>query len=630
MPEPVSRECNVVMKGGITSGVVYPRALAEFARTYRLRSLGGASAGAIGAAFGAAAEHGRGRPGAGFELLDAVPAELGEGRLAALFQPAPDTRPLLPLLLALTGHDAPGAARAGAARASAVGGALVRGFPVPAVLALVAALALAAPALLPGQGAGWVVAGLAVGLIVLVAGWAAAVLRVLGHAVPAHQFGICTGLGSRGRPGFTDWLAERLDALAGRGGAGPLLFGHLWTGTDAAEPRPIRERAVDLRTMSTCLTQGRPYEMPWEARGFFYEPAVWRTLFPAAVVDALEAAGAAVPPDGGDPEEWRWEDARAAAHPRGLRRLPEPHLLPVIVAVRLSLSFPLLISAVPLWTIDRRSPATSDAVRAFRAGGEAADATPAFVPVWFTDGGFTSNFPVHLFDEALPTRPTFAINLGDFLPGRAPSPDQSRNVEYARGNRALLPSHRPLPEDGLGALVGFVSAALATSREWSDAAQLTAPGMRDRVVRVLQSGSEGGLNLFMDAATIDALAERGRAAASGLVDMFTQPHYGRGAGGEPVATGWDNHRWVRYRALLGALPTWYASYAAGAAALAEVDPDRVGSYPLTARDAAVADRLHALHLEAAALLADPQNAAAVAHVEAEPRPATVLRRVPVV
>ena len=43
-------ECNVIMKGGITSGVIYPRALSEFAKTYRFRSLGGASAGAIGAA----------------------------------------------------------------------------------------------------------------------------------------------------------------------------------------------------------------------------------------------------------------------------------------------------------------------------------------------------------------------------------------------------------------------------------------------------------------------------------------------------------------------------------------------------------------------------------------------------
>ena len=43
-------ECDVVMKGGITSGIVYPRAIARLAAHYRLRSVGGASAGAIAAA----------------------------------------------------------------------------------------------------------------------------------------------------------------------------------------------------------------------------------------------------------------------------------------------------------------------------------------------------------------------------------------------------------------------------------------------------------------------------------------------------------------------------------------------------------------------------------------------------
>ncbi len=38
--------CDVVMKGGITSGVVYPTAIAGLAQRYRLRNIGGASAGA--------------------------------------------------------------------------------------------------------------------------------------------------------------------------------------------------------------------------------------------------------------------------------------------------------------------------------------------------------------------------------------------------------------------------------------------------------------------------------------------------------------------------------------------------------------------------------------------------------
>ena len=52
-------ECDAIMKGGITSGIVYPYAILEIATRYRFRSLGGTSAGAIGAAFAAAAEYAR-------------------------------------------------------------------------------------------------------------------------------------------------------------------------------------------------------------------------------------------------------------------------------------------------------------------------------------------------------------------------------------------------------------------------------------------------------------------------------------------------------------------------------------------------------------------------------------------
>ena len=51
-----TRGCDVVMKGGITSGVLHPHAVCELATAYQLRSVGGTSAGAIAAA---AAELGR-------------------------------------------------------------------------------------------------------------------------------------------------------------------------------------------------------------------------------------------------------------------------------------------------------------------------------------------------------------------------------------------------------------------------------------------------------------------------------------------------------------------------------------------------------------------------------------------
>src|SRR5689334_17059316 len=107
------RQCDLVMKGGITSGVIYPSALAEIGRSYRFRGVGGASAGAIGAAMGAAAEFGR--ASGGFARLGTLPTQLGDGRLAALFQPQPGTRVLLRLMLVLTGNDRPGPRPSGVA-----------------------------------------------------------------------------------------------------------------------------------------------------------------------------------------------------------------------------------------------------------------------------------------------------------------------------------------------------------------------------------------------------------------------------------------------------------------------------------------------------------------------------------
>src|SRR4051794_16677289 len=68
-------ECDIVMKAGITSGVVYPGAVVRLAKRYRFRSIGGTSAGALAAAAAAAAEYGR--AAGGFDKLATVPAELG-------------------------------------------------------------------------------------------------------------------------------------------------------------------------------------------------------------------------------------------------------------------------------------------------------------------------------------------------------------------------------------------------------------------------------------------------------------------------------------------------------------------------------------------------------------------------
>ena len=149
LTEPPDELCDVIMKGGITSGVVYPSALVEFAHHYRLRGLGGASAGAIGAALGAAAEYGR-RQG-GFDVLSTIPDELSDGALAKLFQPAQKTRGLLPIMLSATGHDRPGAGSTGGGRVRAVAAAAAKNYPLASLLGLIpGAAVIAAGILAPG------------------------------------------------------------------------------------------------------------------------------------------------------------------------------------------------------------------------------------------------------------------------------------------------------------------------------------------------------------------------------------------------------------------------------------------------------------------------------------------------
>ena len=83
------------MKGGITSGIVYPLAACELARQYRFRSIGGSSAGAIGAVLVAAAEHGRDT--GGFRRLAEIPIKLGP-HLGDLFTAGPSTATALAVL----------------------------------------------------------------------------------------------------------------------------------------------------------------------------------------------------------------------------------------------------------------------------------------------------------------------------------------------------------------------------------------------------------------------------------------------------------------------------------------------------------------------------------------------------
>ena len=491
-------ECDLVMKGGITSGVIYPLAVCQLAATRRLRSVGGTSAGAIAAAGAAAAEYGRdagagagGRADVGYPRLASLPGKLAatDGRhttLFHLFQPQPETQALYRLLSVWISGGAKGI-RALRSIIPALGTLLpiptLVGIGIPAALLICSALSCSA----------W---GIALSVVLLLIGLPAAVLwsvvrRIL-RDLPANQFGLCSGIAppNSSRPALTPWLADEFDAMAGLGAdQAPLTFGLL------------KEKDIELAMLTTDLSTGTQNELPFKSRVWAFKPEEFEKLFSKRVVDHLIAHA----PDGSEGEVLQrfWNE--------GYCPLPEPEDIPVIVAVRMSLSFPVLLSAIPLYAIDY-TVSTSYIVRHC-----------------FSDGGITSNFPIHFFDAAVPSRPTFGINLVE-----VPTiyPDQERNV--------LLP---PDNGDGLQAptveiktVPQLAGAILNTMQNWADSMQSRVPGYRGRIVAVNHSKTEGGMNLDMGPTVVGNLATRGQYAGK-ATDEFN----------------FDNHRWVRFRSFLQTL-----------------------------------------------------------------------------
>jgi hypothetical protein len=248
----------------------------------------------------------------------------------------------------------------------------------------------------------------------------------------------------------------------------------------------------------------------------------------------------------------------------------------------MSLSFPLLISAVPLWTIkaERLSAQPADGERlALRESDLQRN--------WFSDGGTCSNFPIHFYDRWFPSRPTFGINL-ESLPedlfvadesGRPTQlkPDIAQYRSVIRAERwpdrsvqpvppmltqagaqndswrvfdhvptasierglAQMPAareeQRPLPtwQPMRGSVPGFLLSIVYTGLFYRDTLLARLPSYYDRIVTVYLSEQEGGLNLDMPKAVIENIADRGGAAGAQMSDF-----------------SFDQHRWVRLRLLL--------------------------------------------------------------------------------
>ena len=506
MAQAPDRYCDVVMKGGITSGVVYPLAATELSEHYSFRNIGGTSAGAIAAAAVAAAERGRrsGDNPDAFEGIAALPDWLGKN-LQSLFQPSRRMRPIFDFMLAGSGGSK---AERLVARLESFWPALLVGLLPGAALLGLAFTAEGDEALLWATKA---VGVLALGLGPVFTALASAAWRLRG--LPDHHFGLCPGNDRErvvGQAPLTRWLSDLLDELAGKEGDAPLTFGDLWE-----VEAPPGERGINLQTITTCLTQGRPYSLPFEEdEELWFCREDFLDLFPAKVVEHMVAASPAT---------------AKGADGRKLRRLPPPGRMPVVVAARMSLSFPLLIAAVPLYARNAR---------------EGAGAAPE--RCWFSDGGITSNMPIHFFDSPVPRWPTFAIDLEQLPPGQRPRAKERDNVWLATDNEDGI-AEAWLGWEGkgpFGRTGAFLLSIFRTAQNWIDNRQMKGPGNRDRVAHVRLADYEGGMNLGMDETTIKRLGDRGACAARELAQRF-DPERDVGA---PM--GWDNQRWLRFRAYL--------------------------------------------------------------------------------
>ena len=530
---PEDRFCDLVMKGGITSGVVYPKAIELLSHHYRFNGIGGTSAGAIAAVVTAAAEYQRRRTGsrAGFDLLAQLPADLGKvtagkSKLLSLFQPQREMRRLFSVLI-----KALNSSSTSRRIYNIVSGLLLAYWPAT-LAALVTALAVGA------FGLGWFAAGLTLVFVLLglIGLW---VYHDVTRQIVANDFGFCTGLTEDGEnEGLTPWLHALIQTAAGGRelvGDKPLTFGDLWTVRGfppdcLKEPSSPTPRSIDLQMFSTNLSHGRPYIFPLpetdlqttrfrdRERLYFKEEEMKRCLPPDVVawmVDKSKPYTIERDREGKDPPT----DAA-----EGRRTLPEPRDFPVLLAARMSLSFPFLFTAIPLHAIDHDPPKNRE-----------------FRHCWFSDGGISSNFPMHLFDDLVPVWPTFGINLEPevekrglfFLP---------KKYDQGYGERWSHFAEKEKPASKLG---GFIGAIVGTMQNWNDNSLTRMPGVRDRVARVRLKEKEGGMNLNMDAKLIKDIADLGVTATQELVERFT---INSKSGAQ--AEGWDEHRFVRLHVLL--------------------------------------------------------------------------------
>lgn len=675
---PPDRFCDLVLTGGVASGVVYPWAIVEIARAFRFRNIGGTSVGAMAAALAAAAEYGR-RHGVkqAFEPLRRAPASLadvqadGRTRMLSLFQTNEQGQRLIRLwgkLAAGSAGPEPTLSRAwgllrevyretladSRRRGDLYGGlvGLVFGLTAGGGLATVTAMACDAPHadVVLWAFAAAALSGTVVGSIIGAAVWAelalwCAIVSDICRGLIRHEYGLCKG-GTTGFPvatgqtGIVEWLHKGIQTSAGLdiNDDPPLTFRDLWCAPAFAgaarsscdENDPDERRSINLQMVTTNVTHGRPYRLPLNdvTSTLYYKPTELEGYFPACVLEALDRVSQPYRPRRGrlglDPDA----DHESAV---GLRELPGADL-PIVVAARLSLSFPLLFSAVPLWAIDEEIPRR----RAKQHADEPDREQRWLRRCMFSDGGISSNFPIHLFDSSLPRWPTFGLWLDRRSPYWHPADDasldereqrpetevwlpqrhdhgrgdswnrfdrQSRAPDdhprrrekvladrappaqapigdtpsangpflhqcYRRWRRVLRAVGLRLDLGGTGKVFGFMVGLATSAMDWRDRTSFRLPHVRNRVARILLLPREGGLHIGMGRSQILDMAHRYGTATG-------KAFVARFAGNDGQPTqAWNEQRWVRFNLLVAGLRERLRGLAQAAAWPAHATPLR--------------------------------------------------------
>ena len=334
--------------------------------------------------------------------------------------------------------------------------------------------------------AGWWYANLALAvlgvlllLIGIITGVALCLYRAITKGIPDNDFGLCPGKTQPGNstPGLSDWLADKIDEIAGRDPKKdpPLTFGDLSPAKDTGARRhKITLEDDDDQSHAAPALQPAVHEA--NEKIYAFKLADFERLFPARITSWLTAHCEKVDDPTGEHGD--------------LYKFPEPENLPLIVATRMSLSFPILFCAVPLYARD------------FTFASEAERAK------WrknlFSDGGLSNNFPIQFFDRMLPNSPTFGITLDDFSEKRVPE-DIRKQYPHRDDphSRVWLPKTTSagsgvlIPGEPLHGIAAFFSRLLDAAMSWQDNLQSTLPGYRDRIVHVGLKSDEGGLNITM-------------------------------------------------------------------------------------------------------------------------------------